>query len=53
MKEHGQYLLYRLLNREASMLAFRDVFLDLAILGVAVLPLIFSMRRVKLGQTGP
>jgi len=53
MKEHGQYLLYRLLNREASMLAFRDVFLYLAILGIVVLPLIFAMRQVKLGQTGP
>ena len=53
MKEHGQYLLYRLLNREASMLAFRDVFLYLAILGIMVLPLIFAMRQVKLGQTGP
>lgn len=53
MKGHGQYLLYGLLNREASMLAFNDVFLYLAILGIVVLPLIFLMRRVKLGETEP
>ena len=47
MKEHGQYLLYGLVNREASMLAFSDVFLYLAIL-VSRSSLIFLMRGVKL-----
>jgi len=53
VREQGEYLLYGLLNREASMLAFTDVFLYLALLGVAVLPLILFMRRVKFEQTGP
>jgi len=53
MKRHGHNLLYGLLNREASMLAFSDVFLYLAILGIVVVPLIFLMRRGTLGQTGP
>lgn len=53
VKERAHHLLYGLLNREATMLAFRDAFLFLTILCIVVLPLIFLMRGVKLDRKDP
>ena len=53
MKEQGQALLYGVLNREATMLAFSDVFLYLTIISIAVFPLIFFMKTTKLDGEKP
>jgi MFS transporter, DHA2 family, multidrug resistance protein len=50
-EEYGQYVLYRLLSREASMLAFRDAFFLLSIMAIIVLPLVFLMKRVRLDHS--
>ncbi len=46
-------LLYGSVMREANMLAFNDAFLILAVLMICVLPLVFFMKRLPMGEKDP
>jgi DHA2 family multidrug resistance protein len=53
LQGHEQALLYGLLNKEATMLAFNQAFFYLTIMGLTVLPLIFLIRRSGLEHQEP
>jgi DHA2 family multidrug resistance protein len=52
-KGQGQALVYGLVNQQANMLAFVDDFWLLMVLMLAVLPLVFVIRRPKAGGPMP
>lgn len=45
-------MLYKILQQQAYLLAFRDVFQDLALTAIVAIPFVFLMRRAKSGRGG-